>query len=46
MLYEITGSSRAQDYYYMDQNTGVITLKKLLTEGDQTSDEVSERCSA
>ena len=40
LRYEIRGTSRAMEYYYVDPLTGVVALKKLLTEGSQTSDEV------
>lgn len=36
----MVGSSRAIQYYYINPSTGMITLKKLLTEGTQTEDEV------
>lgn len=34
-------TDRANEYYYIDANTGVISLKKPLTEGTQTEDNVS-----
>lgn len=39
--YEITGGSRALEYYYISPDTGSISLKKPLTEGSQSQDTVS-----
>ena len=39
--YEITGGSRALEYYYINPDTGSISLKKPLTEGSQNQDTVS-----
>ncbi|KAJ8318063.1 hypothetical protein KUTeg_003154 [Tegillarca granosa] len=38
LKYEIVGDSRALEYYYINPDTGEISLKKYLTEGTQTSD--------
>ena len=42
MKYELQGDARALEYYYLNPETGVISLKKLLTQGSQVSDTVSE----
>ena len=39
----MTGSDVAIQYYYINPESGLITVKKLLTEGDQVQDEV-RRC--
>ncbi|XP_060080745.1 protocadherin Fat 4-like, partial [Ylistrum balloti] len=39
--YAMTGNSRALEYYYLNPVTGLITLKKLLTEGTQLTDTVT-----
>ncbi len=39
--YELIGNERAQEYYYLNPSTGLITIKKLMTEGDQGEDTVS-----
>lgn len=39
--YEITGGSRALEFYYINPDTGAISLKKPLTEGTQSQDSVS-----
>ena len=41
LRYEITGPPQAMQYYYLNPDSGVITLKKLLKEGRQTNDEVT-----
>ena len=41
--YEIIGSERALSFYYLNPDTGVITLKRLFTEGTHTKDEVNIR---
>jgi hypothetical protein len=38
--YEITGGSRALEFYYINPDTGSISLKKPLTEGTQSQDTV------
>ncbi len=43
--YEMVGNERALEYYYLDPSSGLITIKKLITEGEQTDDTVSAaRC--
>ena len=42
MKYELLGDARALEYYYLNPETGVISLKKLLTQGSQVSDTVSQ----
>ena len=44
--YAITGGSRAMEYYYINPSSGVILLKKLLSEGTQVSDEVGNNISS
>ena len=39
--YEIVGNERALEFYYLDPSSGLITVKKLITEGEQTDDTVS-----
>ena len=39
--YELLGETRALEYYYLNPETGVISLKKLLTQGTQVTDTVS-----
>jgi len=34
LIYSITGDALAQQYFYINPTTGVVTLKKLLTEDD------------
>jgi protocadherin Fat 4 len=41
--FEIRGNDQAKQYYYLNPDTGVITLKKLLTEGTQTNNEIQLR---
>jgi len=41
LKYEMRGSTRALDYYYLNPQTGIITLKRLLTDATHTSDDVS-----
>lgn len=46
VTYSISGdafgnTNRANEYYYIDANTGVISLKKPLTEGTHLEDNVS-----
>ena len=33
--YSITGSGTSPDYFYMDPDTGLVTLKMLLAEGSE-----------
>ena len=40
--YTLTGDSVAQQFFYINPNTGVITLKRLLTESDSSQYNVSE----
>ena len=39
--YEIVANHRALEYYYMNPDSGVISLKKPLTEGSHKQDTVS-----
>ncbi|KAK3089813.1 hypothetical protein FSP39_006721 [Pinctada imbricata] len=41
--YEITGGSRALEFYYINPDTGAISLKKPLTEGQQSQDIINLR---
>ncbi|XP_046579035.1 protocadherin Fat 4-like [Haliotis rubra] len=41
--YEITGDTRALEFYYVNPDNGVISLKKLLTEGSQPTDTLTIR---
>ena len=41
LRYEMVGTEQAMSYYYLNPGTGLITLKRLLTEGEQTQDDVS-----
>lgn len=43
LKYEIVGDTRALEYYYINPDTGEISLKKYLTEGTQTSDLVRNK---
>ena len=38
--YEMVGNERAIEYYYLDPSSGLITVKKLITEGTQNDDTV------
>ncbi|RUS85645.1 hypothetical protein EGW08_006591, partial [Elysia chlorotica] len=39
--YSLTGNTRALEFYYLNPDTGVISLKKPLTEGTQNSDQLN-----
>ena len=39
--YELLGGTRALEYYYLNPDTGLISLKKPLTEGSHLNDQVS-----
>ncbi|XP_035826841.1 protocadherin Fat 4, partial [Aplysia californica] len=41
--YELVGDARALEYYYLNPDTGFISLKKPLTEGVQISDQLNLR---
>ncbi|KAL8559117.1 hypothetical protein ACOMHN_046165 [Nucella lapillus] len=41
--YELLGETRALEYYYLNPETGVISLKKLLTQGSQITDTLNIR---
>ncbi len=39
--YSITGEASAPQFFYVDPDTGIITVKKLLSEGDTSQYTVS-----
>ncbi|GFN78435.1 protocadherin fat 4, partial [Plakobranchus ocellatus] len=39
--YSLTGNTRALEYYYLNPDTGVISLKKPLTEGTHINDQLN-----
>lgn len=41
LLYSLTGSMNALRYYFIDPLSGLITLKRLLTDSTNPSDVVS-----
>ncbi|XP_046579033.1 protocadherin Fat 4-like [Haliotis rubra] len=41
--YEVIGDTRALEFYYVNPDNGVISLKKLLTEGSQPTDTLTIR---
>ena len=41
--YELIGDARALEYYYLNPDTGVISLKKPLTEGTHLQDQLNIR---
>ena len=43
LYYELRGEDRARKFYYLDAQTGVITLKTLMSEGVQTEDRIQIR---
>ena len=38
--YELIGNDRAKEFYFLDSLSGLITIKKLMTEGSHPNDEV------
>ena len=42
--YELVGNERATEYYYLNPSSGLITVKKLITEGEQNDDTVRDIC--
>lgn len=40
LKYEMTGSNNALRYYYVDPLSGLVTLKRLLTDSSNTDDQV------